>query len=136
MGNKWLCSSGARPANYESGGEESVFPIILEGLAVTGFRASHVPRKLQSLETQSRSDAEEQSDFSSPVASETSYVDSSAEDDVVSRMLDGNSMVMASCSWLSSVASSAPQLFLITEILSSFFLMTLLGHLQNLCPLQ
>ena len=45
---------------------------------------------------------------SSPVGSETSYVVSSDEDDIVSGMLHGNSMDSAPRSGLSSVASSAP----------------------------
>ena len=63
--------------------------------------------KLQSLETESGSDIQD----SSPVASETSYVDSSDEDDcddIGSGMLHGNAMDSAPCSGLSSVASSAP----------------------------
>ena len=86
-----------RPDDFEVGAEGSVDRIMSGGLPVTGFHASHASGKRQSVVSQSGSEAEEQSycsSSSSHVASETSYEDSSSEDDMGSGF--------------SSVASSAP----------------------------
>ena len=98
------------PGDFEAAGAEGpVAPIMSEGLP-----ASHVSGKRQSLEGRSGTDAEEQSDCSScsscssRVASKTSIEDYSDLDKIESGILDGNAMDSSACSWLSSVASSAP----------------------------
>ena len=54
------CGLGGPGVDYESAGEEVVSPVLFGGLPVTGFHASHVSCKGQSVMSKSGCDAQEQ----------------------------------------------------------------------------